>query len=194
VFTVGEAIDRAQRDADELVEDLCRLQKQRLLHSGFDAYRTAAENLVTKGWTRMQPGERVISPADAALLNEVQCALMRWESLKKKFRENQAKSAEVSADASELTSGVKSAEYEKRILAVFAGANHPLYFNEVLEVAAGEPVPPVPRQAWDHWRDAFAAIYERKLIEALPAAEGEVRRYQLTPAGRSLHELDGVDL
>jgi len=33
----------------------------------------------------------------------------------------------------------------------------------------------------------------RGLVEALPAAEGEVRRYQLTQAGRGLHELDGVD-
>lgn len=177
---MGEAIDRAQRDADELAEGFCRLQNQGLLHSTFDAYRTAAENLVTEGWTRMRPGEKLIGPADAALLNEVQCAYIRWEALKKKVHE----SAEVRRDESQRTSDVKSASDEALILAAFAGANTPLYFDEAASAAAGHRVTTHAPESWDRWTNAFRSLVEGGYLETLPAGEGEVRRYQLTDAGR----------
>lgn len=155
-----------------------------------------ATYLVDGGWTKLEPGERVIGPADAALLNEVQCAYVRWEALKKKFKENQGESGEVSADASELTSGVKLTTPATRILAVFRSATGPLFASEAIDMANGEHVDSMGPldTTWHYWRDAFSALVEMKLLEPAyePVREGMERRYQLTAAGRAWN--DGTTL
>lgn len=195
--------DSALSLRDELAATIAGVQ------SNDDGPVFLADYLVRDGWVKLAAGEKVVKEmTEAEATRIVARALLRWEEHKAKAQKqgkgpNWARDAakkyaeqgvEVSADASELTSGVKGPDPESLILAAFAGADRPLYFNEVLEAAAGAPVPPDPRRAWDHWRNAFASVYDRGLIEALPAVEGEVKRYELTEAGRGLHELDGVDL
>jgi len=179
---VGEAIGRAQRDADELAERFCRLQNQGLLHSTFDAYRTAAENLVTEGWTRIRPGEKVVGPADAALLNEVQCAYIRWESLKRKL----GGSAEVRRDESQRTSDVKTEEIEAKILAAFGSCEGPMNPPRfaVIEQATGiVSIDKLQEKEYEAWTLGFARLVEKGLIEAGPCEAGTVRRWSLTGAG-----------
>lgn len=186
-----QVVNKPRPGAGDLQEQLAAA----LVNAPHDVATPAAlaGYLVDGGWVRLEPGERIIGLSDAALLNEVQCAYIRWEALKKKVKENRAESAEVSADASELTSDVKPGSDEALILAAFAGADRPLYFDEAAEAAAGHRVSTQNAKDWDRWCAVFRSLYGRGLIEGLPTAEGEVRRYQLTLAGRDLHELDGVD-
>lgn len=153
-----------------------------------------AEHLISDGWMKLAPGERVVTPMSREEAFEtVRRALEHWEALKDEVREKAKKtwreSAEVSADASELTSGVKPGSDEKRILAAFAAADRPLYFDEAAEAAAGHRVTTHAPETWDRWCTAFRSLYQRELIESLPAPEGQCRRYQLTLAGRAMQEL-----
>lgn len=186
------AEQRAQRGVDELVSSLCRLQNEGLLHSGFDAYRTAAENLVTWGWTRIGPSEKVVTPMSAEEAFEtVRKAFEHWEQLKKERKGP----AEVSSDESELTSGVKGPSPESLILAAFAGADRPLTRVEACDAAAGAPVPFFPDGPWHRWRDAFQNLLSQKLVERFFEPD-RTDRYVITEAGRALyvqHELDGVE-
>lgn len=145
-----------------------------------------AGQLIDEGWVKRNEDEFVISKEEMLLLVAAKSAFQRWERLKNTVREG----AEVSRDESQLTSGVKPEMSEALVLAAFAGANRPLEFVEACDAAAGEKF---PERAFTPWQAAFEALLSRNLIEQLPAAEGEIRRYQLTQAGRGLHELDGVD-
>jgi len=153
-----------------------------------------AEYLLGEGWMKLEPGQRIISNEDAILLAQLKAAVSRWESLKKTAKENQAEGAEVSADASELTSGVKLASREAQILTVFAATDRPLYFPEAAERAAGRQVSTQEPEVWDLWSGAFRSLVQRGLIEAPPAPKGTVRRYQLTAAGRDLQAASGMTL
>jgi hypothetical protein len=154
-----------------------------------------AEHLVGDGWVKLAAGEKIVTPMSRAEAYEtVRLALEHWEELKKTAKEKPAESAEVSADASELTSSVKGPDSEALILAAFAGADRPLEYTEACDAAAGAPVRFFPERPWHHWNAAFRSLEDRGLIEALPAGEGEVKRYQLTQAGRSPHKLDGVEV
>lgn len=169
--------------------------------------RELADYLVRDGWVKLGPGEKVVQElTEAEATRIVARALLRWEE-HKDAAEKQGKGpnwareaarkyaegpAEVSSDSSELTSGVKGPSAELLILAVFASADRPLEYIEACDAAAGTPVRFFPSRPWHRWNAAFRSLEDRGLIEAFPAAEGEVRRFVLTEAGRSLYAQDGV--
>lgn len=200
------AEQRARRDTDELEQRLGRA-----IRGSFSAQavRVLAEQLVSEGWTKLGPNEKVVTPMSAEDATRIVArALLRWEEHKAEAEKqgkgpNWARDAakryaeqgtEVSSDSSELTSGVKGPSPESLILAAFAGADRPLSYTEACDAAASAPVPFFPERPWHRWNAAFRSLEDRGLIEPVPHEKGEVRRYVLTQAGRGLHELDGVEL
>lgn len=200
------AEQRARGDADELEQRLGRA-----IRGSFStqAVRVLAEQLVSEGWTRLGPNEKVVTPMSAEDATRIVArALLRWEEHKAEA-EKQGKGpnwardaakryaeqgAEVSSDESELTSVVKDGPAEKLILAAFASIRRPLSYTEACEMAAGTPIRFFPDGPWHRWNAAFRSLEDRGLIEPVPHEKGEIKRYVLTQAGRGLHELDGVEL
>lgn len=153
-----------------------------------------AKHLVNDGWTKLEPEEKVVTPLTPAESHEiVQQALWHWEQLKKAAKDRRLGSAEVSADASELTSGVKKHDPESLILAVFARSVFPLTRVEACDRAAETNVDSTG-DAWDRWRHAFNELVRKRFIlriGTVTSPKGE-KLYIVTAAGRDLHELDGA--
>jgi hypothetical protein len=150
-----------------------------------------AEHLLAEGWLKLGPDEKVVTPMSSdEAFDTVKAALAHWEQLKKTARKKRDESAEVSADASELTSGVKGPSPESLILAAFAGANRPLTRAEAIDAAAGRALPSDDADG-DRWYNAFGSlVLDEKIAEEFVRL-GTVRRYGLTQAGRALIS-DGV--
>lgn len=168
-----------------------------------------AEHLVRDGWIKLGPNEKVVTPMSLDEATRIVArALLRWEE-HKDAAEKQGKGpnwardaakkyagepAEVRADSSERTSGVKLAETTAQILTAFAGADRPLTRVEACDAAAGErdAFGGRLRSEWERWYVAFGNLLNQKLIERFVEPD-RTDRYVLTAAGRSLHELDGVE-